>query len=979
MDDTERLISKMDVFSFDYTDKESQIDGYAVGKAITDQRERYITHASINPKDDDMFSWILYQNSSIDDRTIIIDYRLLEDNIIEILKTAYKDGIISGIRIIPEDYILTKDKFDKLNHQDFYGFLVAVNKISDDIDNKGNYLDIREQKGLCEIEHIAYHNGEDQDHFNVHITRKLNKEEIHSLVLLIKQHNYQNLLIDFYEPSYYQDLLKELEREGLPRNIIITFLGNPLYDDLTCYEKLSSSTLNEVRIHYNTCNDLNRLTREGPHTEGARYYSDIEASGLTDANNYYEMIKMLDGIVDYMEEKGYSPLEKIAYLNDYFKKNFIYDPDYLTNSHSDNANLDKVYCKDRMICEGFSNLYSAILRRAGLLCFTYGTDDHQKNIVRVTDPKYGIDNIAILDPTFDLSADNNRNVFKNFLLPIDNDLFAYAEDELGRNVAAPSVINIPSCLSMASEYYYAFINDSNPVYATDPMGYAIRMLQLMGLTDPGIQMTPMERAEYYKSALERSHLTNKIPYDVLARAVSHVREEEQDYSNSFTEEEDKRELEESLRTRGYNHLFDPQIRLFDGTSVPVKLYHSDLEVDFIHERPQSMIYKRPRKRKENETIEDFSRYLHEFYDTMFYRRYEEIDNMENSRENLEEFDFVEEKEKQRPSEIVIYRDVDDLGRTFVTQETLHRFHMTTPEYKIILDNGVEIYEIRPQEATYIIDHANNKYAPYSINYQSFDFNNELDDAKQQNQNEEKPIDEIQIFRDVDDSGRAFVTEEVLERFHIDNPKLKVLLSNMIVYEIDPVQAINIINNSNNPYAPYTIRYVSIQFDKTPVIPYRDDLSTVKTPIIPYNDALSTVKDMEEEKEEYIPGTKYKKPRARKPYESDDHYVAYLEGYYDSIFNHEEVAAKEEQTQKEENDVVKPRVRGIHESDEAYTEYLRNYYNKIFNPETQEKVSSRKLILQRKQREGESDEDYIEYLAMFYGTPEIPQKEEHKTK
>ena len=333
--------------------------------------------------------------------------------------------------------------------------------------------------------------------------------------------------------------------------------------------------------------------------------------------------------------------------------------------------------------------------------------------------------------------------------------------------------------------------------------------------------------------------------------------------------------------------------------------------------------------------------------------------MPESKENIKEFEFVEDK-KQIPREVVIYRDIDDMGRVFVTEETLQHFHLPMPEYKILLDNGVEIYEIRKEVALYIIDHAQNKYAPYHIQYQSFDFDNELIDqvSDQAKKTAEKPIDEIQIFRDIDDSGRAFVTGEVLKRFHIEGTGLTVYLNNMVVYEIDPVQAINIINNSNNPYAPYSIRYVSIEFEK------EEDKKVEKTP----------VQEPIKQEDDYIPGTTYRKPRTRKPEETEEHYVAYLEGYYDSVFKHEE----ETKNYIPGTKIEKPRVRGIHVSDDAYVDYLRDYYNRVFSKETMEKVSSKNLIKPRERGIYESDEEYETYLSAFYGTPvETEEKQEHR--
>ena len=63
-------------------------------------------------------------------------------------------------------------------------------------------------------------------------------------------------------------------------------------------------------------------------------------------------------------------------------------------------------------------------------------------------------------------------------------------------------------------------------------------------------------------------------------------------------------------------------------------------------------------------------------------------------EQLEEFVFVERKrEPEIPAEVVIYRDMDDLGRVFVTRDILKRFVIEQPAFKIALDGDTVLYEI----------------------------------------------------------------------------------------------------------------------------------------------------------------------------------------------------------------------------------------------------------------------------------------------
>jgi len=610
----EKIATQGAVFNFDYTSEQSGVTGYIVGTSKTTDDETFFCQMKLNPSEDgvvDCMKSFLISNHSVQNKTIAIDYRLLTKDIVKLLEEMYWQGYITGIRLLPAGKLLTKDIVSKFQSPWFSGFLLAADNVASNVSSNMFGLDIRNQKGLVRIEHIIYSDAEGKrnNHENIHIIRELSRQELLEVVQLIHKHHYDNIFVDFYDPSYYELLLRNLRELGLREDIQFHFLGNPLYDIDVCFQKLNQFS-NNIVIHYNTCNDLNQFYRAEPYTEGVQYYSDIEASGTTDLHTYQEMISMIDQIVEHMDTMGYSPLEKICYVYDYFKQHFIYDPDYETREHAVNANLDKVFNKDRMVCEGFSNLFSAILRRAGLLCFTYGTDDHQKNILRIQDKKYGIDNLAICDITHDLAGpldetkptERSQNEFGNFLVPLDYYLYDLY----------PEVINIPSAFYLTQETYNSYIDNSNPLYATDPLGYGIRMLELMGLF-PDRKMRDFEEyAEFCRNALAHSSLTDRISSDVLRSAILHVRDKEGRYSNPFDRIIDKTVIRYGFLSQ-HGKEYSPCIKLLDGQKMPVSLRQSNRREMFQNLASQNKVLCRPRKSYLGETSEQYWKYLRNFY------------------------------------------------------------------------------------------------------------------------------------------------------------------------------------------------------------------------------------------------------------------------------------------------------------------------------------------------------------------------------
>ena len=129
--------------------------------------------------------------------------------------------------------------------------------------------------------------------------------------------------------------------ENIPKNINIVFLGNPLYDDSSCFECFKGIIKNPVLIKYNTSNLLNSYYREEPHSLGIRYYLDYEVSGMMVVNHYYEMLLLEDRIIDEIKSYSFSPLEKIIYVRDYLKSHYDYDPNFQEASHVNQAQTIK--------------------------------------------------------------------------------------------------------------------------------------------------------------------------------------------------------------------------------------------------------------------------------------------------------------------------------------------------------------------------------------------------------------------------------------------------------------------------------------------------------------------------------------------------------------------------------------------------------------------------------------------------------------
>ena len=815
----------------------------------------------------------------------------------------------------------------------------------------------------------------------------LNKKEIKTLVKVLKENNYQQLFVDFYQPAYYSKLIEELKKNGISKQLRIVLIGNPLYDERSCYEGL----LNEsIIIRYNTCNELNEFYSKEPITEGVSYYSDIEVNGVADVNFYESLLKIIEEETNHITSKRYSPLEAICYLQDSFKKNKQYQ--FML---SDNQTLDEL-----------TNLFSIILRRCGVLCYTYTTDSYQRNIVRLKDAKYKIDNIALIDPIWDMKQPNKRNSFNRFLVSIDNDLF----------MSNPEVISIPTSLTMESPDYYAYVNNSNPITMTDPLGYAARLLQVLGWTLSKEEFESItEEKEAYKAALANSYYTDDIPYEIITKAVQLVRRKEHEYQDDKEEEMDAREIANRMHARGNDYYISPAIKLLGPptTIVDVDRYTTNTnnldQIHFIDNIVKATAYDCPRKKKRNETKEQYQKYLLKFYNDNFYKINKGVRKMEKMEEYMVDEIPVDE--------IIIYRDINDSGRVFVSTAVLERFHLPKSRNEILVDNGEMVYEIDGGAATNIINNANNAYSPYVITYLYVQLNEEIipydeaiskfneqgnlknpDDRMIPFNASASKLDENGNYKNPDDriipyqegvSTLRYSNEEVIpyneavsrfnERGELKNPDDRIIPFNPNVSRLDENGNYKNPDDRIIPYNETLTRFTDrgseqiIPYDDTisrfnergelknpddRIIPYQERASVISKAdreVIPYNEAVSRFNERGELKNpddriipyderksvitgmDLVPGTNFRSPREKRPDESIELYEAYLEGYYDGIFGQE--VLQNEEVESDElipgTDFKKPRVRGEHETDEEYEAYLEKYYDSIFAPVEEE--------------------------------------------
>ncbi len=189
-------------------------------------------------------------------------------------------------------------------------------------------------------------------------------------------------------------------------------------------------------------------------------------------------------------------------------------------------------------------------------------------------------------------------------------------------------------------------------------------------------------------------------------------------------------------------------------------------------------------------------------------------------------------------------------------------------------------------------------------------------------------EKITFFRDPKNKEKIYARSNVFERFNLEPVGKEIRVDDGLCFEIKAEDVDNLVANNNNDLSPYIVEFVDTEINEEE---HKEEIEE------------DTHDYSEDESDEYIPGTNYKKPRNRGVYETDEEYVEFLRNYYNRIFgtNYElnennEVVVPEEENEVEESaeyvpgtKVKRPREREVNETDEEYTDYLANYYKDNF--------------------------------------------------
>ena len=183
-----------------------------------------------------------------------------------------------------------------------------------------------------------------------------------------------------------------------------------------------------------------------------------------------------------------------------------------------------------------------------------------------------------------------------------------------------------------------------------------------------------------------------------------------------------------------------------------------------------------------------------------------VDNSKNKNNTLDDGTILKDK-------IVIYRDLDDVGLTYVKKNVLTRFDIRNYGQSVRI-NGALCFQIGDTEVEKIIRNQNNDYSPYIVEEEYVNVEKEYTPGYDTDDLKKKDNVIIQtIYKDLNDNGQLYASSDLINRFGIvlKDKSTRNILGN-ICYKISP-EMDYIINDlakeSSNPIIKIEYRDVKL--------------------------------------------------------------------------------------------------------------------------------------------------------------------------
>ena len=281
----------------------------------------------------------------------------------------------------------------------------------------------------------------------------------------------------------------------------------------------------------------------------------VQGSGntqLVKLIEYKNTIEYIDNIVKRVEDKNFSPIEKLLYVYD-----IVRDRKYIKEnegeSYSESRDLTSVTSGEKIVCLGFAEIFDKALKKLEFNSKIHQIVDYDKLIgharvaVYVKDDKYNIDGIYMFDPTYNCKKNESNKHFDSYVYFAKTaSFFKNVDDYHKDNFVNDKIESLNSVVKKIREKEFDKIKEEevfniNSLYMSIFNNFLLQPFEVLSFSDDIEKDNPINliisttnKEEIYNKILEFNRLFNKeIPTEVFMKALTTVR------SNEYYEDEEK--------------------------------------------------------------------------------------------------------------------------------------------------------------------------------------------------------------------------------------------------------------------------------------------------------------------------------------------------------------------------------------------------------------------------------------------------------
>ena len=355
-------------------------------------------------------------------------YCIKNDKTIEIPDYVYEGNLIENI--IKEYNI--DISLDELLDRRYYYYEITTPLSDDDITKiKNNHLEFTvikdgEYNRISTKRMISYYTMKDlKEEKCIFLSIPIALEEVNNFIYIN-----ENAIIKISPSSI--DLYDELSYFNYISNLLKHLSNHDRTYDI------------QIIVNQRSVLDKSNLLKELPDNINLTFNNDLD---IYDMDTYMEEEKKLNSLVEPIKNSELSPLEKYIAVYNIVKD---FKPFKENEENPEEARyLKYILDNEYIVCVGYAKLLKVLLDKVGIdnLTMTVSVDTsydkgftqdetlinnngHERNIIRIDDPKYKVHGIYIADATWDNSNGKNKDMYLNSLMTFDRKKEAFRLEKL---------------------------------------------------------------------------------------------------------------------------------------------------------------------------------------------------------------------------------------------------------------------------------------------------------------------------------------------------------------------------------------------------------------------------------------------------------------------------------------------------------------------------------------------------------------------